>query len=179
MWRSSSSRSKRRCSRTVAPARAAASRLSRPRMCDGGVATWNRSSGPRPSASHPVGGGVAHRPVGVAHRLGEAGGAGAEDEDGLVVLGPTAAGPTGCGRRRGSPRASPASSRSVTRSRTEERRRAARSPGPSATAATGAGELDGVTDLDRLPRRAEQHGRGAEPCRWRARRRRTPAGWWS
>ena len=32
--------------------RAAASRLSRPRMCDGGVATWKRSSGPSPSAAH-------------------------------------------------------------------------------------------------------------------------------
>ena len=31
---------------------AAASRLSSPRMCDGGVATWKRSSGPRPSAWH-------------------------------------------------------------------------------------------------------------------------------
>ena len=47
---STSSRSKRRCSRTVAPASAAASRLSRPRMWVGGVATWKRSSGPRPSA---------------------------------------------------------------------------------------------------------------------------------
>ena len=52
MRRSTSSRSNRRCSRTVAPAAAAASRLNRPRMCDGGVATWNRSSGPSPSVWH-------------------------------------------------------------------------------------------------------------------------------
>src|SRR5665213_3512364 len=49
---STSSRSNRRCRRTVAPADAAANRLSRPRMCDGGVATWKRSSGPRPRAEH-------------------------------------------------------------------------------------------------------------------------------
>ena len=50
MQRSSSSRSKRRCRRTVAPAAAAASRFNSPRMCDGGVATWKRSSWPSPSA---------------------------------------------------------------------------------------------------------------------------------
>ena len=33
---------------------------------------------------------------------------------------------------------------------------------PSATACTGRGQLDGVAHLDRLPRRAEEHGRGAE-----------------
>ena len=33
------------------PASAAASRLRRPRMCDGGVATWKRSSGPSPRQS--------------------------------------------------------------------------------------------------------------------------------
>ena len=48
----SSSRSKRRCSRTVAADAAAASRLRRPRMCDGGVATWKRSACPSPSARH-------------------------------------------------------------------------------------------------------------------------------
>ncbi len=60
MRRSTSSRSNRRCSRTLAPAAAAVSRLSRPRMWEGGVATWNRSSGPRPRAAtqwavaHPI-----------------------------------------------------------------------------------------------------------------------------
>ena len=48
MHRSTSSRSKRAWSRTVAPASAAASRFNRPRMCDGGVATWNRSSSVSP-----------------------------------------------------------------------------------------------------------------------------------
>ena len=54
-------------------------------MCDGGVATWNRSSGPRPRAAHPVAGGDRERAVGVAHRLRHPGGAGAEHEDRLVV----------------------------------------------------------------------------------------------
>ena len=51
MRRSTSSRSNRAWSRTVAPASTAASRFSSPRMCDGGVATWNRSSGPSPRAA--------------------------------------------------------------------------------------------------------------------------------
>ena len=82
---STSSRSNRLCRRTVAPASAAARRLSRPRMCDGGVATWNRSSGPSPRASTPVGGGGPDRGVRVAHRLGQPGGPRAEHEDRLVV----------------------------------------------------------------------------------------------
>ena len=101
MRRRTSSRSKRRCSRTVAPASAAASRLSRPRMCDGGVATWKRSSGPSPEGRAPVGGGVAEGPVGVAHGLGQPGGARAEHEDHVVVLGGAGAGGPGSAGGRG------------------------------------------------------------------------------
>ena len=49
---SSSSRSNRRCRRTIAPADAAASRFNSPKMWEGGVATWKRSPWPRPRARH-------------------------------------------------------------------------------------------------------------------------------
>ena len=165
MRRRTSSRSKRRCSRTVAPASAAASRLSRPRMCDGGVATWKRSSGPRPEGRAPVGGGVADRPVRVAHRLGQPGRARAEDQD---TSSASAVGLRPDGRRVGSGRG-PSAAPSVAGvvevgdgGRRPGARRAARPPGRRRRRGAGAVRPSGVVDLDRLPRRAEQHGGGAE-----------------
>ncbi|KDO98036.1 hypothetical protein MAV101_04390 [Mycobacterium avium subsp. hominissuis 101] len=51
MWCNTLSMSKRGCSRTQAPVLSAVSRFSRPRMCDGGVATWIRSRRVSRSAS--------------------------------------------------------------------------------------------------------------------------------
>ena len=51
MWCSIRSRSNRRCSRSQAPVSRAVTMLSRPRMCDGGVATWMRSRDVSCSAS--------------------------------------------------------------------------------------------------------------------------------
>ena len=74
------------CNRTVVPAEAAASRLRRPRMCDGGVATWNRSSGPSPRALTQWRVPCDDRAVRVAHGLRQPRRARAEDEDGVGVI---------------------------------------------------------------------------------------------
>ena len=117
MRRSTSSRSNRRCSRTVAPADAAASRLSSPRMCDGGVATWNRSSRAEPERRAPVRGGQPDRAVGVAHRLGQSGRARAEHEHRLVG-------------RRAPPRRRPGACSARSTTDAADGRRRGRSPGP-------------------------------------------------
>ena len=78
-------------------------------MCEGGVATWNRSSGPSPSAATQC---SVPRPIERwvwRTALGRPGGAGAEHEDGLVVGESTGAGvvtgsvegPSGIGRALG------------------------------------------------------------------------------
>ena len=105
-------------------------------MCEGGVATWKRSSGPRPSTVDPVVRGQAHGAVGVAHRLGQPGGPRAEDQDRLVVpprvrLGPRA----GLGRGPRPVRPRRRRDRSPGRRPSSPASRAAASP--SATAWTG------------------------------------------
>ena len=85
MDESTCSRSNRRWSRTVAPAAAAASRFSNPRMCEGGVATPKRSVVPEAERAAPVRSGVADGAVGVAHRLGPVGRTRAEHQHGVVV----------------------------------------------------------------------------------------------
>ena len=162
MARSTSSRSKRRWSRMVAPASAAARRLSSPRMCDGGVATWKRSSGPRPRAVHqwavawPIDRCVCRTALGspVVPELKTRITSSASERP---------AAPESAGRERSwaaTEAAAAGSSRSVTPPGPgvgEQRGRRAVGDGVA-----GRGQTEGVVDLDRLPRRAQQHGGRAD-----------------
>ncbi len=169
MRRSTSSRSKRRCSRTVAPASAAASRLSRPRMCDGGVATWKRSSGPRPRAVHqwavawPIDRCVWRTALGspVVPELNTR----ITSSASAASPAPPEPSPLAGGDRLAAPPRPPsaASSRSVTAA-APSRSESSAAAGPSAIGVAGRGQPEGVVDLDRLPRRAQQHGGRRRAC---------------
>ena len=86
MQRSSSSRSKRRCRRTVAPAAARGEQVEQPEDVRRRRGHLEPVFVRQPQGQAPVLGGQGDGAVGVAHRLGAVGGAGAEHEDGVIAL---------------------------------------------------------------------------------------------
>ena len=129
-------------------------------MCEGGVATWNRSSGPRPRAWHqcsvawPIERWVWRTALGspVVPEL-------KTSTDSSVSPMASVAGRVRLAAASASSVAG--SSRSVT-----DPARGARASSavarPVGDGVDGPGQLEGVADLERLPRRAEQHRRRAE-----------------
>ena len=129
-------------------------------MCDGGVATWNRSSGPRPSASHQCAVAWAIERCVCRTAFGSPV---VPELNTSTASSVSRTSPAGCGVRPPARAASSAgwSSRSVTRSRAE----ALAEDGRGLTVGDGmhrSGQLDGMSHLDGLPRRAEEDGRRAE-----------------
>ena len=117
-------------------------------MCEGGVATWNRSSGPSPSASHqcavawPIERCVWRTALGspVVPEL--------NTSTASSVVGDVTRPARASARRPRAASSAGRSSRSVTRVGAEALARGARRPSPSATACDGCGQRDGVADLD-------------------------------
>ena len=126
-------------------------------MCDGGVATWKRSSAVSPRACTQC---AVPAPI---ERWVCRTAFGRPVVPELNTRMASSSGPTSRGVERGRRRARAPSVVEVGDGvGARAARRAASTAGPSATAWTGAGEGQGVVDLGRLPRRAQQHGGGAE-----------------
>ena len=132
-------------------------------MCDGRRGHLEPVFVRQPQGRAPVLGGQGDGAVGVAHRLGAVGGAGAEHEDGVIALVPRkhrVARRFSPGRRQTRPSGASRSSTAAAPSWSTSRATAA----PSATAQPGPVRPSAVSHLAGLPGRVQKHRGGAQPA---------------